>query len=229
MMQLIQRTAFSVFFFQISLIKGIEGLAIYPASDLTAQSFNLVCDLQGTPWTKPIIFSYDGNPAGGCSSPPNPTCVSMVGTIVTDNQTVNLTLNQNEILSKGTALWTCTHGSKSTSFNATVIAVCLRGKLNHRDGKININCSCGYPSVQAKIQYKDREGGNQLGDQTFNLKSSPGTICTSDARAMDFYYQIEHIPSGAMEVCATIKTFSQISTPETICISVAGIERYPIG
>lgn len=61
-----------------------------------------------------------------------------------------------------------------------------------------------------------------IGDQTFNLKSSPGTICTSDARAMDFYYQIEHIPSGAMEVCAKIKTFSQISTPETICISVAG-------
>lgn len=39
---------------------------------------------------------------------------------------------------------------------------------------------------------------------------------------MDFYYQIEHIPSGAIEVCAEIKTFSQISTPETICISVAG-------
>lgn len=98
-----------------------QGLAIYPASDLTAHSFNLVCDLQGAPWTKPIIFSYDGNPACGCSSPPNPTCGSMVGTIITDNQTVNLTLNQNEILSKGTALWTCTHGSKSTSFNATVI------------------------------------------------------------------------------------------------------------
>lgn len=71
--------------------------------------------------TKPIIFSYDGHPAGGCSSPPNPTCVSMVGTIVTDNQTVNLTLNQNEILSKGTALWTCAHGTKSACFNATVI------------------------------------------------------------------------------------------------------------
>lgn len=24
------------------------------------------------------------------------------------------------------------------------IAVCLRGKLNYEDGKININCSCGY-------------------------------------------------------------------------------------
>lgn len=81
----------------------------------------MVCDLQGTPWTKLIIFSYDGNPAGGCSSPPNPTYGSIVGTIVTDNQTVNLTLNQNEILSKGTALWTCAHSSKSASFNATVI------------------------------------------------------------------------------------------------------------
>lgn len=70
-----------------------QGLAIYPASGLTAQSSNLVCDLQGTPWTKLIIFSYDGNPAGGCSSPPNPTYGSIVGTIVTDNQTVNLTLN----------------------------------------------------------------------------------------------------------------------------------------
>lgn len=69
---------------------------------------------------------------------------------------------------------------------------------------------------------KDGEGRNLFGDQTFNLKTSLGAICTSDARAMDFYYQLEHIPSGTMEVCATIKTFSQISTPETICISVAG-------
>lgn len=84
---------------------------------------------------------------------------------------------------------------------------------------IILNVKTGFTFCNYK---KDREGGNQLGDQTFNLKSSPGTICTSDARAMDFYYQIEHIPSGAMEVCATIKTFSQISTPETICISVAG-------
>lgn len=34
------------------------------------------------------------------------------------------------------------------------IAVCLRGKLNYEDGKININCSWGYPSVQAKVEYK---------------------------------------------------------------------------
>lgn len=34
------------------------------------------------------------------------------------------------------------------------IEVCLRGKLNYEDGKININCSCGYPSVQAKVEYK---------------------------------------------------------------------------
>lgn len=64
--------------------------------------------------------------------------------------------------------------------------------------------------------------GGEGGDETFNLKGSPGTICTSDARAMDFSHQIEHIPSGTLEVCATIKTFAQISTPETICIAVAG-------
>lgn len=69
---------------------------------------------------------------------------------------------------------------------------------------------------------KDGKGGNRLWVQTINLKGSPGIICTSDARAMDFYYQIEHIPSGTMEVCVTIRTFSQISTPETICTSVAG-------
>lgn len=57
---------------------------------------------------------------------------------------------------------------------------------------------------------KDGKGGNRLGVQTNNLKGSPGVICTSDARAMDFYYQIEHIPSGTMEVCVTIRTFSQV-------------------
>lgn len=88
---------------------------------MTAQSFTLVCDLQGTAWTKPIIFHYDEYPAGWCSSAPNPTCGSYVGEIITDNQTVNLTLNQNEILSKGTAFWTCAHGTKSAGFNATVI------------------------------------------------------------------------------------------------------------
>lgn len=41
----------------------------------------------------------------------------------------------------------------------------------------------------------------------FNLKCSPVPICTSDARAMDLYYQIERILAGTMDVCATIKTF----------------------
>lgn len=39
---------------------------------------------------------------------------------------------------------------------------------------------------------------------------------------MDFYYQIEHILAGTIEVFATIKPFSQISTHEKICIAVAG-------
>lgn len=30
----------------------------------------------------------------------------------------------------------------------------LRGKLNHKDRDIDINCSCGYPSVQEKVEYQ---------------------------------------------------------------------------
>lgn len=88
---------------------------------MTAQSFSLVCDLQGTTLTFAVSFTYDGSPAGGCGSPPSPVCGSTVGSITSGNQTVNLTLNQNEISSKGNASWVCTHGSTSATFKATVI------------------------------------------------------------------------------------------------------------
>lgn len=88
---------------------------------MTLQNFTLVCDLQESSWTNTLFFSYDGSPAGGCGSPPNPTCVSSIGVITPGTRTVHLTLNQNEILSKGNVLWTCTHGTVSANYNATVI------------------------------------------------------------------------------------------------------------
>lgn len=85
------------------------------------QNFTLVCDLQGTTWTNVLRFSYDGSPGGGCGTPPNPSCGSSIGIITPGTQTVSLTLNQNEILSKGNSLWTCTHGTVPADYNATVI------------------------------------------------------------------------------------------------------------
>lgn len=97
------------------------GLELYPASDLTAQSFTLVCDLKGTVWTNAIIFTYNGSSGGACGSPPSPTCGSSIGTLTSDSQTVNFTLNQNEILSRGNALWACAHGTELAYLNTTVI------------------------------------------------------------------------------------------------------------
>lgn len=88
---------------------------------MTAQSFTLVCDLQGTVLTNTIIFTYNGSSGGGCGSPPTPSCGSPIGTIASDSKTVNLTLNQNEIASKGNALWVCAHGTELAPLNTTVI------------------------------------------------------------------------------------------------------------
>lgn len=98
-----------------------KGLSLYPASDLTADKFTLVCDLQGATWMNVILFSRNGSSAGGCSSPPNPTCSSNLGNITWDTQTVNFTLSQDKILDNGNALWVCTHGTVTAAMNATVI------------------------------------------------------------------------------------------------------------
>ena len=98
------------------------GLSLDRAGDLTLQSFTLVCDLQGATLVDPVVFTYDGNSAGGCSSPPSPTCNSPYGTITTDSlNTLNITLNQNEIKTRGNAIWTCSHSSLTATYNATVI------------------------------------------------------------------------------------------------------------
>lgn len=183
---------------------------------MTLQSFTLVCDLQGAVLVNPVTFSYDGTPAGGCGSPPNPTCGSLVGTIVSDSQTVNLTLNQIEIKNIGNASWICEHGTSSPPLITNVIALCMNGKVTYKDKKIGVSCSCGYPSVQAEVEYKDKDG-QLLGNQTFSLGNSTNSQCSSDSRSLDYSSYIENYPSETMEVCATIKTFSQISTPVKIC------------
>lgn len=205
-------------FFQTLLCSGyIEGLSLHAASDLTKQSFTLVCDLEGASVSNAMSFTYNGTSAGGCSGPPGAACFSSIGTIAWSNQMVNFTLNQNEITSKGNALWTCTHGIDPASLTTTVIALCTNIEVKYADQKIDISCSCGFPSVQAEVNYKASQNGNSLGSQTFDLASSPGINCTTDNRAMDYSFKIENFPSGTAEVCATVKTYSQITTPTTIC------------
>lgn len=65
---------------------------------------------------------------------------------------------------------------------------------------------------------KDIENKRLPGNQTFDLVGSQNTQCTLDSRAMDFAYSIENFPSGTEEVCATLKTFSQASKPQPVCI-----------
>lgn len=219
MMQIKQRKRCSLVIFQISLLCTIEGLSLYPASDLTAQSFTLVCDLQGSTWTQSLIFSYaNGKTGGGCTFPPNPACGSSVGTITSDTQTVNLTLSQDKILDIGDNVWKCTHGTDpAANFSATVIALCTNGKTSFEDNKISISCSCGYPSVEADVEYKDSKNGNLLQKQTLTLGNSSGSQCSFDNRSMDFFSHIVNYPSETEEVCATIRTVSQISTPVKLC------------
>lgn len=212
-----QRKIFSAILFQINLLCSTTGFSLYATTDLTLQSFSLVCDLQGTPWTSPLSFTYDGNPAGGCGTPPA-SCGSPIGSITkSSTQTaVTFTLNPGEILSKGNSEWKCIHGTDLASYNATVIALCQNGNLKIEGKNIFVSCSCGYPNVEADIVYKDCTDEKSLGNLKLNLQSSSAS-CSSDARAMDFLSNVTDFPSGTAKVCATIRTTAQITVPETVC------------
>nr|XP_022326170.1 uncharacterized protein LOC111126069 [Crassostrea virginica] len=206
---------FSAVLFQIQIYFS-AGLILYSEGDLTSKSFTLVCDLQGATLTNPVLFRYDGNSAGGCSSPPSPTCNSPIGTITTDaSRTMNITLSQTHILDKGNALWSCSHGSITADYNASVNTYCLNKRVESKDKKIEISCNCGFPSVQAVIEYK--VGETILGKQTVNLTSSMAS-CSPDSRAMDFSSKIVDFPLKTLDVCATITTSKEVTDP--ICSAI---------
>lgn len=67
------------------------------------------------------------------------------------------------------------------------------------------------------------QNGDTLRSQTIDLSSSPGSNCTTDTNAKDFSSKISNFPSETVEVCARIKTYSQTTTPKTLCALVPGM------
>lgn len=97
------------------------GIYLYPASDLTVENFTIICDLETT-MTNFITFNYNGNAAGVCPAPSggSSTCGSAIANITTDLQTVKFILDPKEVLSKGNALWICSHGAVEANYTAVV-------------------------------------------------------------------------------------------------------------
>lgn len=69
-----------------------------------------------------VTFNYNGIAAGACPAPSggSSSCTSAIANITTDLQTVKYILDPKEVLSKGNAVWICSHGAARANYTAVV-------------------------------------------------------------------------------------------------------------